>query len=137
MRHAIDMTGARCGSLTVVERAAQDADNPKAQARWLCRCECGETCIRSGYALRRAQAHMCSACLARVRAGIAANAQPAGAAARRGKGRPSAEVACRACGLIGQGHRWLTVHRKESPDCNRRKLAGVRRWGTNTKAATP
>lgn len=136
MRHAIDMIGARAGSLTVIERAAQDTNNPKAQARWLCRCECGQTCIRAGYALRRDQAHMCADCLARVHAAIAASAQPAGAASRRGKGRPSVEVACQACGLIGRGHRWLTAHRQESPECNRRRLVAVRRWGDVAKRAT-
>jgi hypothetical protein len=32
------------------------------------------------------------------------------------------EVHCGQCGLIGQGFHWLTAHRREFPECNRRKL---------------
>lgn len=130
----IDMTGARCGSLTVLQRAdPRKPDDPRAPSRWRCLCDCGAVVERDGPALRRAQNHACPACIAREQRARFTPVQRRGSAAPRKRGRPAVEVPCLACGLIGQGRRWLTAHRAESPECNRRKLAGVRRWGIRVR----
>lgn len=56
-----DLTGQRFERLTVIERA----DNTKkGQARWLCKCDCGATCIADGVHLRRGEIKSCG-CLSR------------------------------------------------------------------------
>jgi len=52
----IDETGKRYGKLIVVERADNAA---KGQARWLCRCDCGNTTIVIGRKLRRGYTRSC------------------------------------------------------------------------------
>lgn len=44
----VDMTGRRCGRLVVVRRAHTLNGN----ARWLCRCDCGEEVFVEGIVLR-------------------------------------------------------------------------------------
>lgn len=56
MSKLIDLTGKRFGKLTVLSRA----ENSKANtAKWLCRCDCGNTCIVYGSSLRRGQTQSC------------------------------------------------------------------------------
>lgn len=47
---ALPMEGRRIGHWTVIERSGRDK---KGNALWLCRCDCGERCIKSGVSLRR------------------------------------------------------------------------------------
>jgi hypothetical protein len=47
----VDMLGRRIGRLVVVEEAPTE----RGTARWLCKCDCGETVIREGIYLRDAQ----------------------------------------------------------------------------------
>lgn len=55
-RRLIDLTGMRFGRLTVVERS----DNAKAgQAKWLCKCDCGNECIAYGSNLQRGHTISC------------------------------------------------------------------------------
>ena len=56
MSYVIDLTGQRFGRLTVIERVENDNDG---HARWLCRCECGNTTIVAGKALRRGVTRSC------------------------------------------------------------------------------
>jgi hypothetical protein len=47
-----DMTGARCGRLIVVQRADRGAEVKDFRARWVCKCDCGNTTVVIGRALR-------------------------------------------------------------------------------------
>ena len=50
------MAGRRCGRLTVLRRAEQGNDR---QARWLCRCDCGNHTVTKGAYLRRGETKSC------------------------------------------------------------------------------
>lgn len=52
----IDLTGKRFGRLTVKYYAGNDKYR---QALWLCRCDCGNEKIVSGFCLRRGDVHSC------------------------------------------------------------------------------
>jgi hypothetical protein len=58
---AIEMTGQRFGLLTVVRRAENSRFG---QARWECRCDCGNTAVRTGWVLRSGHIKSCG-CLPR------------------------------------------------------------------------
>ena len=49
----IDLTGQKFGRLTVIKR---EANSNRGQARWLCKCDCGNTTIVKGTELRRSGA---------------------------------------------------------------------------------
>ncbi len=51
-----DLTGQRFGSLTVIERAE---NTPQGQARWKCKCDCGNETIVRGSQLRRGDIISC------------------------------------------------------------------------------
>lgn len=55
-----DMTGLRFGRLVVLERAENDAQQ---NAQWLCRCDCGNTTIVRGGALRQGRTVSCGCVL--------------------------------------------------------------------------
>ena len=56
MSKTIDLAGQRFGRLMVLSRA----ENTKAgQAKWLCKCDCGETKVVSGYHLRSGRITSC------------------------------------------------------------------------------
>lgn len=57
---AIDLTGKRFGMLTVLERA----DKTKSGTKWLCRCDCGQTCCVLPNNLRGGRQKSCG-CLRR------------------------------------------------------------------------
>ena len=60
-----DETGKRYGRLTVIEQApAPEHYKEKRQGFWLCRCDCGNTVVASGAALRRGCTTSCG-CLTR------------------------------------------------------------------------
>lgn len=49
MGKLIDLTGQRFGKLTVESQALSASDN---SARWNCKCDCGQTCVKNGRGLR-------------------------------------------------------------------------------------
>lgn len=51
MRIAVDMSGKRCGMLTVQRRAESRHEG----AHWLCQCDCGDEAVISGKNLRKGQ----------------------------------------------------------------------------------
>ena len=55
MSKCIDMKGLRFGRLTVIDRV----ENKRGQARWLCKCDCGNEIITLGYSLRRGDTTSC------------------------------------------------------------------------------
>ena len=61
MSTAIDMIGQTFGKLTVIEDAGADKHKQKI---WLCECDCGNTTIVTGYALRKGHTRSCG-CLIR------------------------------------------------------------------------
>jgi hypothetical protein len=63
-----DMTGARCGRLTVIRREGSDG---RLQAKWLCKCDCGDEKVVHGSALRSGNTLSCG-CLHRERSAAAA-----------------------------------------------------------------
>lgn len=52
----IDMTGKKCGRLTVLERAENDKHG---NAMWKCKCECGNIITTLGYQLRSGHTKSC------------------------------------------------------------------------------
>ena len=50
MGNAVDITGQVFGKLTAIKRDGRDKRN---NALWLCRCECGNECIRSLHDLKK------------------------------------------------------------------------------------
>lgn len=56
MSKLIDLSGQRFGRLTVIERTEKES---KGQARWLCRCDCGNTAIVQSYDLRSGNTQSC------------------------------------------------------------------------------
>lgn len=49
---AIDMTGEKFGMLTVIEQAEKEENGKYTGARWLCKCDCGNTVVVRGGVLR-------------------------------------------------------------------------------------
>jgi hypothetical protein len=41
------------------------------------------------------------------------------------RGRPLVAVRCPVCDAAGAGSTWLTQHRRDSPNCNRRRLCAT------------
>lgn len=62
--------GERYGMLTVIERVE---DGPRRQVRYLCRCDCGQTCVVRAGSLRDGAQKSCG-CLRRERMRAAARA---------------------------------------------------------------
>ena len=58
--NVINMKGQRFGNLTVMERSLRR--NRAQQAYWICKCDCGNTLIVRGDALRRGRSTQCSGC---------------------------------------------------------------------------
>lgn len=56
MNELIDLTGRRFGKLTVREKLPPLRDG---RTRWLCDCDCGNTCIVNSYALRKRNQQSC------------------------------------------------------------------------------
>ena len=56
MPRLIDLTGQRFGRLVVVERAENSADG---RARWLCRCDCGQSKTVLGEHLKKGRTKSC------------------------------------------------------------------------------
>lgn len=56
----IDMVGKVCGSLTVLRRAPRQPLTR--QAFWVCRCECDEELVVSGWELRNRKVTSCARC---------------------------------------------------------------------------
>lgn len=59
-KYNIDITGLKCGKLTVVS----PCKNQRVNIRWLCHCECGKTAIRTRSSLISGEAKSCG-CLSR------------------------------------------------------------------------
>lgn len=55
MAAGIDMTGKRCGRLTVLSRV----DNRREWSYWMCRCDCGNEIVTEGKALRVGHTKSC------------------------------------------------------------------------------
>lgn len=53
----IDLTGQRFGSLVIIKRA--DYNDKGGKPVWVCKCDCGNLCYRSGYNLRKNQTNSC------------------------------------------------------------------------------
>lgn len=51
-----DMTGQKFGRLTVISRSKHSCDE---HASWLCRCDCGNTCVVNGRCLRQGSTQSC------------------------------------------------------------------------------
>lgn len=51
-KHAIDITGQRYGSLTVIGRADKPSNNTRGEAYWLCRCDCGKELVAASTTVR-------------------------------------------------------------------------------------
>ena len=56
MNTLIDLTGQRFGKLTVREKLPPLSDG---RTRWLCDCDCGNSCVVNSYALRKKNQHSC------------------------------------------------------------------------------
>ena len=56
MNTLIDLTGERFGKLVVREKLPPEPDG---RTRWLCDCDCGNTCIVTSYALRKRNQKSC------------------------------------------------------------------------------
>ena len=56
MPKLIDLTGQRFGRLVVIERADNSADG---RARWLCRCDCGQSKTVLGEHLKKGRTKSC------------------------------------------------------------------------------
>ena len=59
-----ELTGKRCGKLTILER---DTSNPDKKDKWLCLCDCGEKKSTDGFSLRTGRVQSCG-CLAIIKA---------------------------------------------------------------------
>lgn len=58
-RKTEDMTGKRFGKLVVVEYAGLKVNSRQHVSQWLCRCDCGNTCLVEGYLLRSGRRKSC------------------------------------------------------------------------------
>lgn len=56
MAKMIDMTGKKCGRLTVIERGK---NNSQGRACWVCKCECGKIITVDGVSLRNGHTQSC------------------------------------------------------------------------------
>ena len=56
MAKMIDMTGKKCGRLTVIERGK---NNSQGRACWICKCECGKIITVDGVSLRNGHTQSC------------------------------------------------------------------------------
>ena len=56
MSKMIDMTGKKCGRLTVLKRGE---NNSKGRAQWICQCDCGNILIVDGGSLRSGHTQSC------------------------------------------------------------------------------
>lgn len=56
MNNLIDLTGERFGKLVVREKLPPISDG---RTRWLCDCDCGNTCVVFSYALRKKNQQSC------------------------------------------------------------------------------
>ena len=65
MSHLIDLTGQRFGRLIVVEKAPKSGSNTN--ARWVCKCDCGNKRIVTGTTLRRGESQSCGCLRAELR----------------------------------------------------------------------
>lgn len=63
---AEDLTGRTFGLLTVVQRAPRQSRD--GSAYWLCRCECGQVCVRLSTRLRQDGVHACRRCCGQLAA---------------------------------------------------------------------
>lgn len=60
-----DLTGKKFGRLTVLSRHPEnDADN---KAQWVCRCECGNTCVAIGNKMSKGAKKSCGCLLREIR----------------------------------------------------------------------
>src|SRR5260370_15310940 len=59
-----DLSGARYGRLTVLERDGTDIGG---HVRWICKCDCGQRTIADGTSLRLARTRSCSCFMASAR----------------------------------------------------------------------
>jgi hypothetical protein len=69
MRQAAEIEGKQFGRLLVVGRAGMDKS--REHARWLCRCDCGETAVVPTYRLLRDETQSCG-CVGRAVASVTA-----------------------------------------------------------------
>ena len=58
-RAVVDLTGARFGRLTVIERDHNSASGEGVHASWICKCECGKEIVANGSRLRRGYKKSC------------------------------------------------------------------------------
>ncbi|MGN0975925.1 MAG: hypothetical protein ACI4OL_07960 [Gemmiger sp.] len=56
-RKIVDLTGQRFGRLVAVEPTKERS--PGGSVMWMCRCDCGRTCIASGRLLRKGERTSC------------------------------------------------------------------------------
>ena len=59
MGQPIDITGKRCGALTVIRQVPRPSDAPHHRLIWLCRCDCGKEVVRIGKSLRQSAYSSC------------------------------------------------------------------------------
>lgn len=55
----IDLTGQKFGRLTVIQRVAKPKERKSKEAFWLCKCDCGNERIVSGYEIRSGNTKSC------------------------------------------------------------------------------
>lgn len=54
-----DITGQRFGRLVAIRKVDGDPKLKKKTAQWLCKCDCGNYCVKNGYSLRRLWTRSC------------------------------------------------------------------------------
>lgn len=76
MGKPVDMIGYKQprGRLTVIDKASNPGNNDRKHVYWLCRCDCGNTTIAEGYAIRNGQKMSCG-CMRTEGAAMARAAQ--------------------------------------------------------------
>lgn len=113
--NAIDMTGQKFGTLTVVERHGERHGS----ATWLCQCECGNTFIANGFYLRKGRIVSCGCKTTRSRDLTGMRF-----------GRLTVKKMARPAGRRGDATRWLCIC-----DCgNEIEVRGYSLTGGNTKS---
>ncbi len=75
MAKPIDMTGQRCGRLTVIRNIPRPLGTKHTRLLWECKCDCGKTIVTTGKSLRRGITKSCG-CLAREAPRIARRKPP-------------------------------------------------------------
>lgn len=101
MSRPIDLTRRVFGRLTVLRRVPTPAGSKDKQARWECRCECGDVRSYRGHSLRCGNTTQCRDC-ANVTARAAIPRQTLVTLARRFS-RPEHPKRCPACGTEFRG----------------------------------